>query len=290
MKFYNIINKRDFELFTTQEKIKKLIDLDVFSTTDTYDFNKAPNNVNKKDWAIDFSFLNYEVTYLGERYYLSEEFLLEIFEKYISLLTVLFERNLDFLKIFESQLFYFPENELNDLKSKLLREKRTALLDGLFFELNESCGFDDFENHLAVLKKFLPYDLYGIYMYLVGQFDSLYYLDREYVKFINIELKLFCIESFDKKQLKNTKPNIPKKIALLKTLGFFELEPVSQMCDNDKYKIVAFLFDVNFDESHKIDTIRRNYTILKPNSQDNPQKYTSHKYLDTIVSEILNKN
>lgn len=290
MKFYNIINQDEFDKLTIEEKYALLISKNVFTKIKSNLITKEHNDINNTGWAFDFSFMYDEITYLGEKYYMNIEFYNEVFEKYEILFDDIFKENLEDLKIFEVQLNNYPENELIQLRSELLRKKRENLYRKLIFEFNEFFDWDDSESHKFILKKYLVYDLYGMYQYLVGNFSDRYYLDNNYKNYLQNESKLFYINEFYNCTVNKVKGSLPKKIALLESIEFFKLEKIKILTDKPKHNLIAFLFGLDNTNENTMDSIRRNIASLNEFSNENPSKYTAHKHVKTIYKEVTGMN
>lgn len=290
MKFYNIIKESEFSHLTKEDKIKFLIDKEVFTESKNCFIDDFYKMTIDRDWEIDYSFLNFSIRYLNKEYFLNIDFINEVFDKYQPLFKNIIKRNQLLLEVFESQLDYYPEIEFNNLKSEILKEKRNGLHNKIKYELNKYCNWDDYEFHLSVLKKFLITDLKGMYEYLNGNFTDRYYLDMIYSSYLYNKSKLHYINEFDNSGLNKGKGSLPEKIALLETVNFFNLEKIKSITDADKYKILAFLFDIEKNNKNRIDDIRRNYKSLSVKSGDNAQKYTAHKHVPHIYYEIIKKN
>lgn len=287
MKFYNIIKESEFSHLTNEDKIKFLIDKEVFTESKNFLIDDFYRMIIDRDWEIDYSFLNFSITYFEKEYFLNIDFINEVFDKYQPLFKNIIKRNQLLLEVFESQLDYYPEIEFNNLKSEILKDKRNGFYNKIKYELNKYCNWDDYETHLNILKKFLISDLKGLYEYLNGEFTDRYFLDMTYDSYLSNESKLFYIENHKKNQLNDIKSSIPKKIGLLEEVGFFKLDSFKGLKKTDLHKVLAFLFDVNNDDKNKLATIRRNYKMLDKDSVDNGQKYTAHKHVGYVLKEIL---
>jgi hypothetical protein len=92
-----------------------------------------------------------------------------------------------------------------------------------------------------------------------------------------IEKLTINIESYPEIDLnEETESNLPYKIALLKELGFFELEKIKKLNKENMYKIVCKITGGN------IRSVKGNTLALDPISKEDREKYTSNNYLSEV--------
>lgn len=98
-----------------------------------------------------------------------------------------------------------------------------------------------------------------------------------YNKKSEIEKPKINIESYPEIDLiEETEINLPYKIAILKELGFFELEKIKKLNKENMYKIVCKNTGGN------IRSVKGNILVLNSIGKEDREKYTSNNYLNEV--------
>ena len=203
------------------------------------------------------------------------------------------------IKYFEEEyntqkMIFLIENEFkterNFIESKIEQFKQLEL------EYSRKCNLSDNEVFQEI-KKSKRY-LNGIENnYDQKSMDE--YLEREFInhrqKYISKEIREEGIRSkFYKAKLKSlpdvtpTKEEIeqeektPYKIALLKELGFFELDKIKKLSKENQYKVIQKLI------GGTLRTLKGNVLVLNPESKENRSQYTSNNHIEE-AKNYLNK-
>lgn len=201
------------------------------------------------------------------------------------------------IKYFEEEyntqkMIFLIENEFkterNFIESKIEQFKQLEL------EYSRKCNLSDNEVFQEI-KKSKRY-LNGIENnYDQKSMDE--YLEREFInhrqKYISKEIREEGIRSkFYKAKLKSlpdlesTKEEIeqeektPYKIALLKELGFFELDKIKRLSKENSFKVVQKLI------GGTLRTIKGNVNVLNEDSKEDRNKYTSNNHLEEIKNYL----
>jgi hypothetical protein len=136
---------------------------------------------------------------------------------------------------------------------------------------------------------YLDFDLVKKYLFELYYFDltdfkiakswfNLCHFDEMMAYFKNYEIK-------DENNIIEYKISLPKSIAMLKEVGFFELEKIKRLTINQQAKIISFIQQKENNNSNSR-AVSGNIRVLEENNTEDGIKYTSHKHLK-LVAEII---
>jgi hypothetical protein len=179
-------------------------------------------------------------------------------------------------------------NEIKKLAEKNYLEKLSDKVFQDFHKLsNENPNYKE-----IVIKKHLRYDITHLSDYIFGIDNiqnflsiSIYYDFLRATKIID-----FCNDNFliEDKDIDLKKPSLPKTIAMLNEIGFFELEKIKNLNDKNIARIISFIQMKDMDSITNLRAISGNIRALNPNNKEDGFKYTSHKWID-YSKEKLNE-
>ena len=286
--FFGILDHDLFLKLSLEEKIKTLIDKKIITTKESPFSIKKKVRIKHEPHHPEIEFLDAPIEFENILFFFSEEVLEEVLEEYKIYFNDIVETKNEFNLLFEEQLFYYPNKELEELESGIFRTKRELIRDSFIFELNKTSNHQDIENHFAILKSYLIYDYNAIYYYLTGKFDGRCYFVHRYDEYLSNELEIYSLNNFNKNYKDFSKLSLPRKLALLYDLGFFNLDEFKKLRESQKHKIIAYIFGVEHDNKNKIAEIRRNLATLNPDSTEDTTKYTITKFINKTLKELLN--
>lgn len=156
---------------------------------------------------------------------------------------------------------YFEFISLN-LKKKVSDIKLTNKLGG-------------FKSNIEIFNEFVLKRFENIHMKLINNFHEItLYIERKRIESkINTQLKKI-----------NNKLSNPKKLALLKAIGFFDLPTIIKLSEDSQNEIVALLLDA--DKKEFVYKNRLNLNSKNPNYQID--KYTAFQYVEEM-ERLLNE-
>jgi hypothetical protein len=104
------------------------------------------------------------------------------------------------------------------------------------------------------------------------------------IKYYDFKLKKIMLNENSETTNKNEEQEekIPYKIALLKELGFFDLDSIKNRSKENQYKIIHKLL------GGTLRTVKGNVLVLNPNSKEDQMKYTANNHLEN-VKDYLDK-
>jgi hypothetical protein len=293
-KFYGIINHHDFDGLELEEKYKYLIDKNIY----------VLGNPKEKLSEFEISsfyemerysatkFIGNDIVYKKRCYNINNLILEEIFINLKKEFVEAYNKNKYNVEVYNQQILLYSKDQILKEETELGLKKVTALQNKIYRDLIECDDLLDLEHHFSILRRFLDYDFNTIYSYLIG-IDNLKnsVLVGVYWKYISNSFLFDSISNNINSDFSKVKSSIPKKIALLSDLGLFETEKFKKFKPNEITFLLAFLFDVDFNNKSALDIIRRNYKSLSLDSEENTNKFTASKHLGTVIRTILgNKN
>lgn len=287
--FFGIIDHYVFTKLSREEKYKFLIEKNIFTKTDTlldYDDEQEVYHYGQNNDSRIFT-LVYS-TPSGD--YFINDIILELMKaKVIEQCENTFNSIMKKEDVLIDQYSLYPKEKLIEARNSLKLNTANRMSGRLYRELTYF-DFDDFESQKTKIANYVKFDNEFIYNYLTGIKKTSTYFESNYSNYITNSLIIRIIDDiyFDTNS-SDLEDSIPRKIALLESLGFFKLESIRTRTDADKYKFIAFLFNISRDNENGMDSIRRNYKCLDPKSGDNGQKYTAHKHVATIINDVLAK-
>ena len=295
LKYFGIYNEIDFKNKSENEQKELLIKSKIYIIgNSTEEFNK-----NEFDFVIQDDPNNY-VTYLGKdfelknkAYTLNDEFLEEIFTNIMQEFQVDTPQFIDaHLKRIKLNLeTYRNEKEqtsyVDEVRQTAETQYRASLNSLLFAELHENKNPVDY-----ILKKHLKNNFYQLsnYLFGLGKLDH-FTIYNVLFQFEQMKSVLnFCLtfnpegKDFGSEDIEFKKPSLPKAIAMLHEIGFFELEKIKKLTPKAIAQIIAIIQIKDPNNETVKRAISGNISVLNPDSQENFSKYTTHKNLDEIKS------
>ena len=286
--YFGVLNTSEFISKNEIEQKKILIDLKVYilgtSATKNEYFEKhifsRGTNYPK--------FLGDDFSLDGKCYKLSDVFLNEVFQEwqnyFFSESLPKIKENLETLKLqveISDDNFVF-ENKQTDLASYNIR-----LQHKLFRELHKT-EFDDQEEHLVILKKYLALNWFDLSDYICGMGNlGSYNIQNEYWSYIYLGNRISYLNNLTTHIKAETKLLIPKSIAILNEIGFFNLPFYKELKTlKMKHKLVALVLDLDYERRSVLRSIEGNISVLNKDSNEDFKKFTSHTHKD-VKAELF---
>lgn len=263
--------------------------------TDFFDINLIdPVTANR---IQNISFLGNDFTFESKNYTINIDFINEVYSEIIKRFE---NKNLKNIKESINTLslrynFIKEEKEKNlfieEINKTAVKEYTDKLNNKIFqdFHLQKETNANFKED---VIRKHLIYDISNLSDYIFGldnlqHFSSIstYYSflrTTDIINFCNKHILESEIEPLDIDAI-----SLPKSIALLNEIGFFELEKIKKLSLKNQAIIISIiqLKDIN---SSNIRAISGNIRVLDPNYNEDGLKYTAHKW-EELSKDILNK-
>lgn len=289
--YFNSIDSQSFYTLSKEEKIKELVKKKIYVKGKS-NFQLSNHQINSlnllnTDYRYDFIGKDFEVNF--NTYKLNdkilnelEKILLENIEETFEIIEQIISNYKRTFHLFESTKIENDLKQLNDNKIKYLHNE-------LFFDLSENIQEITSENVFQILKKYINNDSNFIFSYLAGSNQNSNFCITLH-SFLLQEHKTNFIQNNVIKE-SNIKNSIPKKVALLHDLGVFEHPSFKYLLEKEKYLLLCYLFDIDIKNSNKVNDVRRNFSSLKENSNENISKYTAITHIGKIITDIIgNKN
>lgn len=293
VKFKGIINHTEFINLTLDEKHKFLIDNNIYIKgtsknilnefeIDSLGIMEKYHNTAFLGKALKINTINYKLnkSIVEEIFILQKEYFKKIYAK------------CDYNnEVFKKQLYYYPKEEIETKNKQLTKDKSDKLRNKIFLELDKQISCYDTKSSISILKNYIVYDYNLIYDYLTSKDNDISYISNSilsytYHSYLHNSFQLNSLNeiNINCEEIQNS---LPKKIALLHDLGLFNTDKFKSQIETDKYRLLAFLFNVKFDNKNKLDDIRRNLSSLNEFSNENTNKYTATKHIGKIINDIL---
>lgn len=293
IKFKGIINHSEFIDLPLSEKHQVLIDNNIYvkgnskNILNEYEIDSL--GIMEKYYGTFFFGKNLKINNIN--YKLNKSILEEIFILQKVHLKKIYDRCEYNNEIFKKQLFYHSKEEIETKNKQLTKDKSDKLRNKIFLELDKQISCYDIKSSISILKNFIVYDYNLIYDYLISKDSDISYISNSILSHIyhNYLHNSFHLNSINEinRNYEEISNSLPKKIALLQDLGLFDTDKFKSQIETDKYKLLAFLFNVKLDNVNKINDIRRNFTSLSIKSREDTNKYTASKHIGKIINEIL---
>ncbi len=293
VKFKGIINHTEFINLTLSEKHQVLVDNNIYvkgslkSILNEYEIDSL--GINEKYYNTSFFGKNLKINNID--YKLNKSIIDEIFILQKEYFKKIYNRCEYNNEIFKKQLYYYSKEEIETKNKQLIKDKSDKLRNKIFIELDKQISCYDTKSSISILKNYIVYDSNLIYDYLISKDNDICHitnsiLSHTYHSYLHNSFHLNSLNEINRNYEEITN-SLPKKIALLQDLGLFDTDKFKSQIETDKYKLLAFLFNVKLDNVNKINDIRRNYTSLSIKSKEDTNKYTASKHIGKIINEIL---
>lgn len=293
IKFKGIINHTEFINLTLCEKHKFLIDNNIYikgtSKNILNEFEIDSLGIMEK--YHNNAFLGKSLKTNNVNYKLNKSIVEEIFILQKEHFKKIYDRCEYNNEILKKQLYYYSKEEIETKNKQLTKDKSDKLRNKIFLELDKQISCYDTKSSIGILKNYIVYDYNLIYDYLISKDNDLCHisnsiLSNTYHSYLHNSFQLNSLSELNTNEEKIIN-SLPKRIALLHDLGLFDTDNFKRQIETDKYKLLAFLFDLDFDNKNKLDSIRRNLTSLKKFSNEDTSKYTASKHTGKILNEII---
>jgi hypothetical protein len=298
LKYFNILDIRTFSDKSESEQKAILIEASIYKKG-----NSIKSDIILDEFEIQRGSNNYP-KYLGKdfelnqvNYKLNDDFIDEVFNEcleYIKLHHVpLIENNLETIKL---QAEFSGDSFVSELLQKEIKGYNSYLPKKLFKELHNS-DFQNEQRHYDILKSYLSVNWFDLSDYLFGLNNiSNYQIVSTYYSYVRTKRTLIFLNSksvIDEEVEIDTKNfTRPKFIAMLLELGFFNWEPIKDLTNDQKAKVILALLRQDYNNKNIIHSVVKNFQALNPKSELNPGKFTAQNHIEEakkILSEITNK-
>lgn len=289
MKFKGIINHTEFENLKLSEKYQVLINNNIYIK------GSSKSILNEYEIAsLGFLENYYNTSFFGKSfkinnidYKLNDDLINEIFDIQKIHLEKVFNNCEYSNSVLKNQLFYYSDFEIKEKSNELINNKKEKLGNKIYLDLKTQTDFYDKSSSFKLLKKYVVYDYNLIYDHLINiDNNSNSLLCHTYHSYLYTSFQLNSLSEHNTNS-ENPQNSLPKKIALLHDLGLFDTDIFKAQIETNKYKLLAFLFDIEFDNKNKLEGIRRNLSSCKEFTNENTNKYTAIKHVNKIIKEIL---
>lgn len=190
----------------------------------------------------------------------------------------------------------------NDEKMEYLKEKRKELYLSIqnepeyyvYIGKRDFNGFDNWEDYMFEI---LAHDENTVIKYLTNDLqipdipeeiytDWLkYYKMTEVINLCEKKIKeLSEGKEFEHEKIEFKNPSLPKAIAMLNEIGFFDLDKIKKLEPAAIIKIIAIIQVKDPNNLTVKRAIGGNLRVLDPDSLENNSKYTTHKNIEKIKS------
>ena len=292
IKFKGIIKHTEFIDLTLYEKHKFLIDNNIYiKGTSKNILNEFEiDSLGIMENYLNTAFFGKNLKINNIEYKLNKSIIDEIFVLNKNYLNNIYTRSIHNNEVFKNQLNYYSKEDIEIKNKELIKNKLDGLTKKIYIDLDKQISPFDNKSSLSILKKYIVYDYNLIYDYLTCKdeqsYDSQSILSLTYSSYLLTSFKLDSLNQLNS-NTDEVVNSLPKKIALLQDLGLFNTDKFKSQIETDKYKLLAFLFNVKLDNVNKINDIRRNYASLSIKSKEDTNKYTASKHVGKIINDIL---
>jgi len=299
LKFFGIYqNCYDYNNLTDTEQKEILIKNDIYvegisnqpydkSLVDPFYINRNQNiqflgndfKLNNKNYTLNPKFIDEVYNEITKKF--ENDRLINI-DEYINSLTLRY----NFIENQEEKNVFLIE------KKKLASQDYSEKLSNKIFQDFHNSKNDKSDLKEVIIKKHLKYDIPHLSDYIFGLDNlqnflsiSIYFTFLRTTKIID-----FCDENFlvKEKDIDLKKPSLPKAIAMLNEIGFFELEKLKSLTENNIAKIISIIQLKNPNDKNNLRSISGNIRVLNPDNKESISKYTSYKWNDEM-KDLLNK-
>lgn len=267
-----LINKKIYiEGFINEPFDKNLIHPFYFNPEQNINFLGNDFELNNKNYTLNHLFINEVYEQIIKKF---EENRVISIDNYIDSLNL----KLNFIDNKNDKNIF-----LSDQEKKAKMQYSEKLGDKIFQD------FHKLKNEVPnlkelVIKKHLRYDITHLSDYIFGIDNIQNFLAiSEYYTFLRTTSIInFCDINYNtaEEETESKKPSLPKAIAMLHEIGFFELEKLKNLNDTSIAKIISFIQMKEMENSTNTRAISGNIRVLNPKNKEDGLKYTSHKWLE----------
>lgn len=297
-KFFDILDIRAFSDKSESEQKAILIEANIY---------KKGNSI-KSDIILDEFEIqrgsNHYPKYLGQdfelneiNYKLNDDFLNEVFNECTNYHKFhhipLIENHIETIEL---QAEFSGDSFISELLQKEVKSYNSYLPKKLFKKLHNS-DFENEQQHFDILKSYLSVNWFDLSDYLFGLNNiSSYHIVSNYYSYVRTKRTLIFLNSKsvidEEVEIDTKKFTRPKFIAMLLELGFFKWEPIKDLTNDQKAKVILALLRQDYNNKNIIHSVVKNFQALNPKSELNPGKFTAQNHIEEakkILSEITNK-
>lgn len=298
LKYFNILDTQTFSDKSESEQKAILIEANVYKKGNStkVDFSLEEGEISRASNHYP-KYLGQDFEFDGVNYKLNDDFLNEVFNEcvnyYKSYYVPLIE---NYIETIELQADFSRNNFITEMLEKEIKSYNNYLPRKLFKKLHIS-DFENEQQHFDILKSFLSINWYDLSDYLFGLNNiSNYHIVSNYYSYVRGKRILIFLNSksmIDEEVEIDTKNfTRPKFIAMLHELGFFNWEPIKNLNNDQKAKVILALLRQDYNNKNAIHSVVKNFQALNPKSELNPGKFTAQNHIEEakkILSEITNK-
>lgn len=295
--FFKIFNHHAFlELDITAQQ-KALIEKKVYIKGQShFEKNETPKHFYSNGSSSDYPlFVGEDFIFEESTYTLNSDFLNEVFRLHLDYFKENKLKNIEnHIQTLRLQIEFSGDvsQPLKDAEDNYRKSLSSLISQELHNNRHKNSSF--MEN---ILKKHLSYDFYTLSQYILGlqNFDSNFAFSIYYTFLSSTKIIELC-NSYPKKSqveqidfYKNF--SIPKLVAMLDELKFFNIDSIKNLSLNQKSKIVLALMQKDYNNKYSAHGVEKNIQALNPKSELNNTKYTSWTHIDAVkktIQEITN--
>ncbi len=272
LKFFNILDIRTFSDKSESEQKCILIEANIYKKGKSIkvDFSLEEGEISRGSNHYP-KYLGQDFEFDGVNYKLNDDFLNEVFNecinRYKSYFLPLIENYIETIGL---QADFSGHNFITELRQKENKSYNDYLQKKLFKKLHNS-DFENEQQHFDILKSFLSINWFDLSDYLFGLNNiSNYHIVSNYYSYVRMKrilLFLNSIGTIDETGI--SKLTRPKFIAMLNELGFFKLESIKDLSNDQKAKIILALLQQDSDNENAIHNVVKNMQTLNSKSELN---------------------
>jgi hypothetical protein len=294
LKYFNILDIRTFSDKSESEQKAILIEANIYKKgkSTKVDFSLEEGEISRASNHYP-KYLGQDFEFDGVSYKLNDDFLNEVFNEcvnhYKSYYVPLIENYIETLKL---QAEFSGDDFITELQQKEIKSYNNYLPRKIIKKLHTS-DFENEQQHFDILKSFLSINWFDLSDYLFGLNNiSNYHIVSNYYSYVRTKRTLIFLNSKSVKdeavEIDNQKISRPKFIAMLNELGFFKLESIKDLSNDQKAKIILALLQQDSDNENAIHNVVKNMQTLNSKSELNNKKYTAWTHMEA-VKKIFNK-
>jgi hypothetical protein len=298
LKYFNILDIRAFSDKSESEQKAILIEANIYikGKSTKVDFSLEESEISRGSNHYP-KYLGQDFEFDGVNYKLNDDFLNEVFNKCVnhfkSYYVPLIENYIETIGL---QADFSGDNFINELRQKENKSYNDYLQKKLFKKLHNS-DFENEQQHFDILKSFLSINWFDLSDYLFGLNNiSNYHILSNYYSYVRTKRTLIFLNSKsvieEVAEKDNQKISRPKFIAMLNELGFFKLESIKDLSNDQKAKIILALLQQDNHNENAIHNVVKNMQTLNSKSELNNKKYTAWTHMEAvkkILYQIVNK-